>query len=113
MPDLEKVIKGYECHIRGNPNTRCRDCPYWGSNNGFSECSTLFKDVLQLLKAQGPVKVKKHTKRILLDDSGDEAVYGEEVFFDCGKCGQRLSRSYVNNDIQYCWHCGQAVKWDE
>ena len=66
----------------------------------------------KVIKACEPVKVKKYTKKILIDDSGDEAVVGEEVFFDCGKCGKRLSRSSINNGIQYCWHCGQAVDWD-
>ena len=54
--DREKVIKGLECHVNGEPQRRCRNCPYWGTGkHGFSECSALASDALELLKAQNEI----------------------------------------------------------
>ena len=51
MPDREKVIKGWECHMETDP-IGCADCPY---RQGWRTCNfadTLFKDVYALLKEQ-------------------------------------------------------------
>lgn len=48
MPDMEKVIKGLECHAELN----CVDCPY---RDGWRTCpfgETLLADALVLLKEQ-------------------------------------------------------------
>ena len=65
----------------------------------------------KVIKACEPVKAKKNIKRVLIDYAGDKPFYSKDVFFDCGKCGQRLSRYEINRSIQYCWNCGQAVNW--
>lgn len=52
MTDREKVIKGLECHVKGD----CAECPYregWHTCNLTPE-SGLFADTLALLKAQEP-----------------------------------------------------------
>ena len=64
------------------------------------------------LKEHEAVSIKCITKRTLVDDSYDEPVYSNDRFYDCPHCGQRMSRTYPNKDIKYCWKCGQAVKWE-
>lgn len=51
MPDREKVIKGWECHMEAD-TLKCADCPY---REGWRTCNyadTLYKDVYALLKEQ-------------------------------------------------------------
>lgn len=51
MTELDKVIKGLECHVHGDPQSRCRKCPYWGTGkHGLSECSVMVADAFELLK---------------------------------------------------------------
>ena len=71
-----------------------------------------FYNALKTLKEQEAASIKCITKRTLVDDSYDEPVYSNDRFYDCPHCGQRLSRTYPNKDIKYCWKCGQAVKWE-
>lgn len=53
MPDVEKVIKGFECC----DNDDCDNCPYFRSDdeNDLGTCkATLHRDAIALLKAQEP-----------------------------------------------------------
>ena len=63
--DMEKVIKGWECHMEAD-TLKCADCPY---REGWRTCNfadTLFKDVYALLKEQ------EETKTIICQKCGDE-----------------------------------------
>ena len=116
MPDIEKVIKGLDVCLKNIDQPDCpNDCPY------LSDCSKyenrvvfqpLMRDALTMLKEQEAVSIKCIAKRTLVDDSYDEPVYSNNRFYDCPHCGQRLSRTYPNKDIKYCWKCGNAVKWE-
>ena len=111
MTDLD-VIKGLECCMSGQPGGLGCDrvpCPY----NEFEDCEgMLHRDALALL-SRGPKLVLRETKKTLQDDYYDEAIFADEVYYNCPSCGQRLSRHNPNRDIKYCWACGQAVKWDD
>ena len=95
MPDLEKVIKGLECHqIDKDHRINCSDCPYHCDEfmNGLNE---LHNDAILLLKEQEGHWIPV-TERLPEDDT-DILVYcvdGEEsrivavnyangVWFDC------------------------------
>ena len=101
MVDREKVIKGLECHVNGDPRSRCHKCPYWGTGiHGLSECSVMEADALELLKAQEPMKpihIDKYTQT-------------KPITFEykCVVCCSGLMRHWV-----CCPNCGTAVKWDE
>lgn len=86
----EKVIKGLECCMSGQPDgLGCSrvPCPY----NQFEDCEgILHRDALALLKAQEPV----------------EPTWRLGVPF-CSKCGRQFKRGY-----KYCPDCGVAVKWE-
>lgn len=89
MDRLEKVIKGLECCIKRNPDdkTKCDECPYEGA------CLNRLKaDSLVLLKAQEPIQIIK------------------VGYYDHGKC-PKCDR-YVSRYSNFCWYCGQAVKWE-
>lgn len=52
MVELEKVIKGIECHHVDNMNRiNCADCPYYMENDTAMRClNRLHDDALELLK---------------------------------------------------------------
>lgn len=87
MPDREKVISGLmhhreKCSINGDI------CPYLIDQD---ECvRKLCDDVLELLKAQEPVKPT-----------------WRQGFAFCGKCGRQFGSGF-----KYCPDCGKEVKWD-
>ncbi len=57
--------------------------------------SWVILDALELLKEQEPILVKYTTSTIR-----------------CPKCNKQITnRGALHNDINYCWKCGQAVKW--
>ena len=90
MTKREKVIRGAEVH---SSEESCSMCPY----KGEELCTTeLFKDVIALLKEQEPKMVVQTTSTIR-----------------CPGCGKQItSKGALHKDINYCWKCGQAVKWD-
>ena len=54
-------------------------------------------DAAALLKEQEPILVKYTTSTIR-----------------CPKCNKQITnRGALHNDINYCWKCGQAVKWND
>lgn len=72
------------------------------------------KDTLALLKAQEPIEPKIWEGERIIPDS-IHAGYSypvTDVFYDCGKCGVNLWRGQPNQFIQFCKHCGRAVKWE-
>lgn len=105
MLDREKVIKGLECC---NPNEyHCGVCPYDDGCESCARCKpALHSDAIALLKAQEPLMVEER--------AGTDTI-------NCPKCGQQFARVgrdksvYLDLDEEpdYCWKCGQAVKWDE
>ena len=53
-------------------------------------------EAAELLKEQEPMLVKYTTSTIR-----------------CPKCNKQITnRGALHNDINYCWKCGQAVKWE-
>jgi len=55
------------------------------------------EEIAKLLKEQEPILVKYTTSTIR-----------------CPKCNKQITnRGALHNDINYCWKCGQAVKWNE
>lgn len=87
MPDSEKVINGLECRL----NQSCAQCPYDEDFNCIG-CDVLFRDAIVLLKAQEPIQIIK----VGYNDHGR-----------CPKCDR-----YVSKYSNFCWYCGQAVKWE-
>ena len=104
MTDAEKrakVINGLECCISG---VTCEDCPYALPEDGT--CETLdwmLIDALELLELQEPADVVERPRE-----------------FVCPKCGLRLAGRSTDDCVQletdetpnFCWRCGQAVKWE-
>ena len=54
MADMEKVVKGLECHqIDKNHRINCADCPYYVDNDEHIRCvNDLNRDAIALLKEQ-------------------------------------------------------------
>ena len=54
MADLEKVIKGLECHrIDNNHRINCSDCPYYVDDDNHIRCvNDLHDDAISMLKEQ-------------------------------------------------------------
>lgn len=52
----------------------------------------------QALEKQIPKKINEHNRCPCCD------TYNETI---------EKRRNTVKNDICYCWHCGQALKWEE
>ena len=95
MPDLEKVIKGLECHAEVN----CVECPY---RDGWRTCpfgETLLADALALLKGQAI------GHWIFLTDCSNSGVY-------CSECNTKVFDSYpFKKKLSYfCPHCGTRME---
>lgn len=91
--DLEKVIKGWECHMKAD-TLKCADCPY---REGWRTCNyadTLYKDVYDLLKEQEAVEPtliregrNKHYNDYVCPRCDNEVVYEQNY---CSECGVRF-----------------------
>ncbi|MBR6707262.1 MAG: hypothetical protein IKI84_11385 [Clostridia bacterium] len=96
MPDMEKVIKGLEFHLKElSIGKTCYECPYIGDN----PCEIqLIANALELLKGQEPKPVK--------------IVYNAYSFrfYHCPNCNREFLEFYTRP--KFCSKCGQAVKWD-
>ena len=108
MVDREKVNKGLTKCVAAGLKTMCQaDCPY------FLQCfpdvgpatpfMPLMADALALLKEQEAVEP------ILEQDSMVCGVCGHEVIW------QKMLGDGIWSDekLDYCPHCGQAVKWND
>lgn len=103
MTELEKVIRGLECHATKG-FVACQDCPYYPDELIYEDdddmegtiCEEkLAADALALLKEQVP-------KAAWYDSDA------QLRFWHCGHCGVCITYG-----DQYCRICGKAVKWDE
>lgn len=97
----EDVIKGLNACIADVPDKCWEDgdypaCPY---NNRVDGCQLrMMKDVAELLKEQEPKKPYKTQGRWFKS-------------YHCGACGKFIGE--IGGDIiNFCYHCGQAVKWE-
>ena len=103
MPDREKVIRGLECHAKGD----CAECPYregWHACRLGFEPGSIFVDAISLLKAQEP-------KPPIVKENA----YGWKFFY-CPSCGREFNANRKHgrvNEENFCDKCGQAVKWTE
>ena len=75
VTNIDRVINGLKCCTSDNNQTKCRKCPYWGSNDGFSECSKLKEDALKLLKEQEKEIENAFQREV---DAGAEAQWAPE-----------------------------------
>ena len=104
MPDLEKVIKGFECchvmvHDLGPDKTSCGICPYKDVQTeeqidlGGIECiAVLHDDALALLKEQDAVEPEI--------EGG-----GSTWWYVCGECHGAIDKA-----DKFCRHCGREVR---
>lgn len=102
MPDIKKVIEGLEICEKKD----CVLCPYKDEKDetysGFCE-QVLKQDALALLKEQEAV----------------EPVLDSFLHKRCPVCGHEVIwQKWLNGDVwldeqlDYCPHCGRAVKWN-
>lgn len=107
MTDIErreKVIRGLECCARNKYKDVCPECDY------FSDClgeggmaARLAHEALKIIKVQEPTNVVERPRE-----------------FVCPKCGLRLAGRSTDDCVlletdetpNFCWRCGQAVKWE-
>lgn len=109
MNELEKVINGLECCLSASSGeTICPTCTYRFDENGVEtgDCeANLLKDAIALLKAQEPVAP-------IFDYDGRDV-------WRCGNCHTNIFHptrtdedENEKNYRRFCFHCGQAVKWE-
>ena len=93
--DMEKVIKGLECHrIDNNHRINCADCPYYVDDDNHINCvNDLHDDAITMLKEQEAVE--------------PNPVHNSFRWFACGKCD-----CSITIEDRFCPRCGQAVKWE-
>ena len=92
--DMEKIIKGLEHCDLGGFDCYEYECPYYQ----IHACTDELKyDILDLLKKQEPITIKKTMEHGF-------GVYGGI----CPKC-----RNWIQSAHSFCGFCGQAVKWNE
>jgi hypothetical protein len=108
----EKVIKGLEICSAGEWNStggrNHTDCPYYPAGYTGCTCKPLMLDALALLRAQEQVEPKE-----VIYDEEHRSVY-------CPACNNRLAGLTYSGAValeteetpNYCWMCGQAVKWN-
>lgn len=95
MSDREKVMKGLECCSRLTDDY-CETCPY--NEILYGECHKLLK--------KGALELLKEQETIFLRD-------GHHV--RCMHCGEYWCDSDREGDpfpMNFCPHCGKAVKWE-
>lgn len=100
MNDREKAIKGLEGIYRCvSPVTyTCGDCPYQDNRVGCKRRA--LSDAIALLKEREPKLITITTN-----------VYGTK-FYHCPNCKKIFYKPWeLYKD--YCYNCGQAVKWNE
>lgn len=59
MAELEKVIKGLECQYE--PRMTCYRCDYFIARDKLCNKNKIFREAVDLLKAQEPSKYEYHT----------------------------------------------------
>lgn len=89
MSDREKLIKAWETFRDSNPYQICEGKEFRAIKEPEYCMGQMIADTIDLLKEQEPV----------------EAVVGDTLLRQCGKCGFSLASS-----DNFCSHCGRAVK---
>lgn len=72
-------------------------CQYGDKVDGHECLDSLHEDALALLKAQEPVEP--------IPGLWDRDIQ----LYKCGACGGEIGAGGI---AKYCFHCGQAVKWE-
>jgi hypothetical protein len=103
MAELEKVILGLECQYE--PRMTCYGCEYFIARDKLCNKNKIFREAVDLLKAQEPVKP-------YIDYDGQDV-------WRCGSCGAtifHLSHTQADeneqNCVTFCRYCGKAMKWE-
>lgn len=99
MTELEKVIRGLECHI-GKSGLECEDCPYQAGLFLLDCSNIMMSNALALLKGQEPI-----TPCIRVEEGFSYNDLTRQ--YGCGSCGKPIDRG-----DGFCRHCGKKVKWD-
>jgi len=101
MADIEKVIKGLECHrIDNNHRINCTDCPYYVDDDNHIRCvNDLHDDTIALQKEQEAVKpfiqISEHTGR---------------KWLTCGACEYTIASEKESwDEINFCPKCGKPI----
>lgn len=104
MPDLEKVIKGLECHAdRTNLSCRPSKCPYFA----YDFCGPLLAtDAIGLLKER-PVAKCHWVKMTGMMPPEYHGHYG------CSNCGWHGIYSEKERDYKFCPACGADMRGDD
>lgn len=87
-----EIIKAIEtCYTVGH---NCTECPLFAED----DCNDkLMRDALELLKEQEP-KLVRYTASTVR----------------CPNCNKQITtKGCIHREINYCWKCGQAVKWND
>lgn len=69
------------------------------ANMGFDWEANQFR----LTPMEELMEIKHDVHQIVMEWDGN---------YYCPKCEKMLSKRFRNNDIRFCWKCGQAVKWE-
>lgn len=62
-------------------------------------------DTIMLLEIQKQEPVKRVRKRRSIVDDG-------YICYKCPACEQEISRHKKDKKINFCWACGQGIKWE-
>ena len=126
MTNLEKVLKGLECHKKANEYT-CAVCPYITKDEPC--IPKLCDDVSELLKAQvsGIDQTVSGALTLIREQDRHQAHWEDApdpTWQRCTLCGVAVKKSAVkwvkaseDSNLNYCPHCGaimtKAVKLDD
>lgn len=105
----EKVSLAVAHCLRSNDCSICEACPY-NEGTDYGCRARLRDDIIELLKVQEPMEPEP--KEVIYDDV-HRSVY-------CPSCDNRLAGLTYSGAValeteetpNYCWMCGQAVKWE-
>lgn len=92
----ENVIKGLKCCAH-EPIGDCNHCPY---NKSTPHCDIpMMLDAIALLEAQKPIKPLYSWEK-----------YGDTLSH-CPSCERTLPYESIYGKSNYCYKCGQMIKW--
>lgn len=98
-----------ECDIYGNCHTDCKDVAVVAIEalkeiQQYRKIGTV-EECREAVKKQKPKKPKLNYKPRFLG----------KATYTCPKCGNCCLEEFANErqNNNYCWDCGQAIRWDE